>query len=514
MTGLRAAVVFEDEHRAIQAANHEFCEMFGIEAPPAALVGFDCAAALDETAKIFADPAAAVREITGLLARRTQQLGATVRLADGRILERDYVPVVVDGYYRGHLWRYRDMTEAVRNQEALVERGNQLAAANAELARAARMKDEFLAAMSHELRTPLNSILSLAEALRVGAFGELPLEQDDALRMIDEGGRFLLQVINDVLDVSKVEAGRLELAIAETEVEHLVRAVVRLNREAAQQKGSELEVEVAESARFLWADPLRLKQMLTNLVSNALKFTERGGRAGVRVWTDPETLWAHVAVWDTGTGIAPEDLPRLFQPFVQLDARLSRAHAGTGLGLALVHRLARLHGGRVDVESAPGKGTTFTICLPPAVGTLPDESPRAPQSDPTRVAPPPSHRVAPLVLIADDNEVVVKVMERFLSFRGYRVSVARNGREAVDRVAALQPDLVMMDIQMPGMDGFEAIQQIRADPAGTVIPIIALTALAMPGDRERCLRAGATEYLSKPVPFERLIATVAGLLGG
>ena len=264
------------------------------------------------------------------------------------------------------------------------ERTADLRAANAELARAMRIKDEFLASMSHELRTPLNTILGMAETVQEGIFGAINDEQTDALRRIEESGRHLLALINDILDLSKVEAGKLDLIIEDVGMAVIVQASLRLVSQLARQKNLRITSSIDRAVGMIQADSRCLKQMLVNLLSNAVKFTPEAGVIGLDVVGDAAAQRIHLTVWDTGIGIAADDLPRLFQPFVQLDSRLARQYAGTGLGLALVQRMAALHGGSVAVESTLGQGSRFTITLPwPAAVVVAD---RLDTSD--RVAPP------------------------------------------------------------------------------------------------------------------------------
>jgi CheY-like chemotaxis protein/anti-sigma regulatory factor (Ser/Thr protein kinase) len=268
----------------------------------------------------------------------------------------------------------------------------------------------------------------------------------------------------------------------------------------------------------LHTDARRLKQILVNLLSNAVKFTPDGGKVGLEVTGDAAQQAVHLTVWDTGIGIANDDLARLFQPFVQLDSRLARQYSGTGLGLALVYRMVEMHGGSVTVASEPGAGSRFTVSLPwrSTDGAVePDRS--APTQELTtgdRAAQEQASALAnSAILLAEDNEASIATISDYLGLRGYQVMVARNGAEAVARASELQPALILMDIQMPGMDGIEATRRIRAQGSLMSIPIIALTALAMPGDRERCLEAGADDYLSKPVSLKGLAAAIETLLG-
>jgi len=264
------------------------------------------------------------------------------------------------------------------------------------------------------------------------------------------------------------------------------------------------------------ADMRRLKQILVNLLSNAVKFTPEGGQIGLTVTGDAERQVITFGVWDTGIGIAPEDLPRLFKPFVQVDSSLSRQHEGTGLGLALVTRLTDLHGGSLTVESEPGQGSSFMVSLPwqDSWGSTEKPEPVEALSEISGLrrmtVKPRAER--PLILLAEDNEANIQLMVDYLTDEGYRIVVARNGEEAVDRARDECPALILMDVQMPNIDGLEATRRLRADPQHASTPIIAVTALAMPEDRARCLAAGANDYLSKPISLKKLARTIADYL--
>ncbi len=521
--------------------------------------------------------------------------------------------------------------------QRVAERTADLSAANAALARAVRLKDEFLASMSHELRTPLNAILGLSEALQEQVYGPLNPDQLKTLHTIAESGRHLLNLINDILDLSKIEAGKLELQIDTVFVESVCQASLRLIREAANKKRLKVHSTLDSTVATLQADERRLTQILVNLLSNAVKFTPDGGSIGLEAAGDDEHAGVRFTVWDTGIGIAEEDMSRLFQPFVQLDSSLARQHSGTGLGLSLVYRMVDMHGGSIRVESQAGAGSRFSVLLPsrrpaeaaelvagtpaeaPAIvairrALVVEDSPAAAgqlvrylaelgaqatlhaveegvvdkaleiqpdvilldillpnpvgwdvlarlKAEPrTRhiqvvivsvvddaargqalgaadflVKPvsrqqlrsalsrlrPPAERAAPpapaldrppheqpLILLAEDNENNILTLSGYLQVKGYRLVVARNGGEAIERATEEKPALILMGVQMPGMDGLEATRHIRADRALGNIPIVALTALAMPGDRERCLQAGANDYLSKPVSLKQLAETI------
>jgi len=389
--------------------------------------------------------------------------------------------------------------------QRVAERTADLSSANVELARAARLKDEFLANMSHELRTPLNTILGMSEAWQEEVYGSLNRKQLDSLHHIEESGRHLLTLINDILDLSKIEVGQLVLDIEPVFVPDLCQASLRLVQQSAHKKQLSVVLNLDPDVSVIAGDERRLKQILVNLLSNAVKFTSSGGQIGLEVQASLDKTRVAFTVWDTGIGIAAADIPRLFQPFMQLDSRLAREYGGTGLGLSLVYRMTRLHQGSVSLQSEPGQGSRFTVSLPwqeeMKVGNA-----AAVSSIPSYSTP-----LSGTILLAEDNEANVQTYVSYLSAKGYQVIVTRNGQEVLDIVPIILPDVILMDIQMPHTDGLQVMQRLRQEARTATIPIIALTALAMPGDRERCLAAGANEYLSKPVALKQLIATVEAI---
>ena len=396
---------------------------------------------------------------------------------------------------------------------------------NQELARATRLKDEFLANMSHELRTPLNAILGMTEGLSDGVFGQTNSLQRKALSTIERSSLHLLELINDILDVAKIEAGHIDLDLAPTSVLRLCQSSLVFIKQQAVKKQIQISLDIAPHLPDLQVDERRIRQVLINLLSNAVKFTPSGGSITLTVTVKPDRFSSGVAILsetlpvsnqylrltitDTGIGISPQDLPRLFQPFVQIDSTLNRQYQGTGLGLALAKHFVELHGGAVGVSSEVGRGSTFTIDLPchPPTSTWPQDRESSP---PERIVLP--GKPSPQILLAEDNEANIQTICSYLRAKGYQMLIAKNGREAIQMTQTYEPDLILMDIQMPDMDGLMAIQQIRQNPAFLQTPIIALTALAMKGDRERCLEAGANNYLAKPVKLKQLISCIQQLL--
>jgi PAS domain S-box-containing protein len=415
-------------------------------------------------------------------------------------------------------------TRVAQRTQELQYTNQQLSVANSELARATRLKDEFLANMSHELRTPLNAVLGMSEGLMTGVFGDLNERQMRSLSLIETSGRHLLELINDILDVAKIGAGKLELELSSVGIEYLCKSSLNFVKQIANQKNIQLKLSINHSIKMITVDERRMRQALINLLSNAVKFTPKGGKICLEVKLQEreateltsECSYAMIfSIIDTGIGISSEDISNLFQAFVQIDSSLNRQYAGTGLGLTLVKQLVEMHGGCVSVASQVGEGSSFSIVLPYRESI---------ELDKLDKAEPPSNSfgegynqvsnlennlaVNPLILMADDNPINIETFSNYLTSRGYRLIFASDGQEAINMTIAQNPDLILMDIQMPVLDGISAIESIRANPDINNIPIVALTALAMIGDREKCLAVGANEYLAKPVQLSHLVTVI------
>lgn len=368
-------------------------------------------------------------------------------------------------------------------------------------------KSQFLANMSHEIRTPMNGVLGMTELLLATPLTD---KQRHMAHTVQQSAASLLRVINDILDYSKIEAGMLQLEHTDVDLSHLFDDAVRLFSEVARQKGLSLSVEIASSIpTALQGDPTRLRQILLNLIGNAIKFTTNGS---ITVSADclkrsAEQILLRVIVRDTGIGIPRESQQRVFDAFAQADGSTTRKFGGTGLGLAIVKLLVHLMGGTVDLESVPGLGTTFGFTVPLDV---------RPDNEMSSVVVQPHHIPATLhgkILLAEDNVVNREIAVAMLELLGCTVDSAEDGQEALAAVDAQAYDLVLMDCQMPNLDGLKASRLIREQenqhPHRRRLPIVALTANAMEGDREQCLAAGMDGYLTKPFTFDQLLHALA-----
>ena len=400
-------------------------------------------------------------------------------------------------------------SENERTKQELMEREVRKQEAEA----ANRLKSEFLATISHEVRTPMNAVIGMAGIL---LDSDLTSEQRQHALVLKDSGDALLMLLNDILDLSKIEAGQVELEILDFELMGLLESMKSLWESRLQSKGLQLTIGIAPDVPLvLKSDPTRIRQILFNLISNASKFTEHGG-ISIEIskrHADDDRLELRFAVTDTGMGITPEARSRLFNKFSQADGSTTRKFGGTGLGLAICKELTQLLGGEIDVESVPGRGATFWFTIWCALGDSNAIDTDVRMSDTAFTDISGTDRSL-RILVAEDNHVNQVVLQALLSKTGHRIDMVANGSEAVSAVIRGPYDLVLMDIHMPEMDGVTASRRIR-ELSGEVgkLPIIALTANAMKGDREKYIAAGMTDYVSKPINPRKLIMAIARCTG-
>ncbi|WNF54152.1 ATP-binding protein [Pseudomonas sp. SG20052] len=433
------------------------------------------------------------RRLAGSLSQPIRDIGHAVKA----IQEGDYktpLPIVDDtelGALSQHINNLaQGLEQASREQQQAMA---QLIQTREEAEKANNAKSDFLAMMSHELRTPMNGVLGMLQLLETTDMTE---EQIEYAALASESTEHLLKVINDILDFSRIERSELELEHIPFNLADLISSCAQSFQHSAAQRGLDLALAIPEDMRALQVqgDPTRIRQILVNLVGNALKFTEQGRVSIEPQWQslDHELLWFTCTVRDSGIGISAESLELMFNAFQQADSSISRRYGGTGLGLPIARTLAERMGGTLRAQSEEGRGSVFTLEIPLALykQSLPELKPRTQSGD--------GHGEGRNVLLVEDNPVNQTVIEAMLRSLGFTVSVATDGAQAVQSAKSLIFEAILMDCRLPIIDGYEATRQIRLLPGCADLPIIALTANALQGDREACLSAGMNDYLAKP----------------
>jgi signal transduction histidine kinase/DNA-binding response OmpR family regulator len=424
-----------------------------------------------------------IRKLLAVEKRVSRERDYSIRLAPEA---NDEVGKLIDGF--------NEMLTEIRARDAEL----QVAKENAESAN--KTKSAFLANMSHELRTPLNAIIGYSEMMQEDASDLGYHELIPDLKKVHTAGRHLLDLINDILDLSKIEAGKMELSPESFDVRALVEQLAQTVKPLIEQNANVLELQVAANVETMVADPMRTRQILLNLVGNATKFTKKGTiTLQVSRMRDDRGEWVRFAIRDTGIGMSQEQVGRLFQAFVQADSSTTRQYGGTGLGLAISQAFAQRMGGRIDVASELGKGTTFTVHLPAS----PDARKRTDavrDTDVDRYAnASPSRETT--ILVIDDDRTVRDLMVRMLNKEGFRVVTAWGAKEGLRLAREIRPSVITLDVIMPELDGWWTLSQLKADPDLADVPVILIT---MVDDRQKAFTLGAADYMVKPIDRERL----------
>jgi signal transduction histidine kinase/DNA-binding NarL/FixJ family response regulator len=496
---LPTGVILEDEAHRVLHVNVQFCQLFDLLTPSEMLEGLYTADIFDLVKDSCQQPDLFKEETGRLYQQGVDDYTTALTLSGGRILECSYVPIVADNELAGHLWQFKDITASKQAKDELIK-------AKEQAEESARAKENFLANISHEMRTPMNGILGIADLLAKTELGE---EQQNYLQLIKASGQNLLVIINDILDAAKIKSGKLHLEKIPFNMVDAVTSAYNALIYKAEEKNLEFTLEPFYIEHpYVEGDPYRLNQVLLNLLNNALKFTTEGEVAlGVTALDETETsLTLEFMVKDSGIGIAQENLEIIFEGFTQVHSGSDRKFGGTGLGLSICKTLVQQMGGDIWAESTMNQGSTFRFVLTFAKAEKPVE-------EPVEVLDFKSLGKV-RVLLAEDNEVNLFLTQSLMENWGFSVDTAVNGQEAVDLACQHSYDVVLMDIQMPELNGIDATRLIRnlADHQKANVPIIALTANAFPEDYKHYLSNGMNDYLSKPYKENALFRKIAANL--
>ncbi|MEY2482006.1 MAG: hypothetical protein QOK24_534 [Verrucomicrobiota bacterium] len=502
-------ILVTDEHGKIITWNRKFIEIWRV--PKEVIEAREHRQLYELTGQQFADPKEFSDRINAIYAESPAETFEVLETADGRVFERNSKIQRVEERNVGRVWSFREITERKRaeTERELLLVSEREARERAEME--TRMKDEFLATLSHELRTPLNAILGWANIVRTA---ENPAEIAEGLEVIERNARSQAQIIEDLLDMSRIISGKVRLDVQRVDLLPVITTAIESVKPMAAGKEIRLTSVLDPLAGPISGDPARLQQILWNLLTNALKFTPKGGR--VHVVLERVDSHLEISVNDSGRGIAPDFLPHVFDRFRQADASSTREQRGLGLGLSIVKNLAELHGGSVSARSpGPNKGSSFTIMLPVATAVSNDEVRRHPRAGSGETVREKLDLQDVRVLAVDDEADARLLIKRILSACGAQVETADSGAAAIPILRRTKPHVLIMDIGMPNEDGYTVMRKMRelAGDEGGNVAAIALTAFARSEDRRRAVLSGFQMHMAKPVEAPELIAMVASLAG-
>ena len=493
LESLHGGILVEDAQRKIVRTNKNFCIMFGIDMEPEKLIGFDCETAAHVAKSLFEEEDEFINFLNASLIKKEPAYGKVFNLKDGRVFSIDFISMNLNDDFIGTLWKYSDITEQKKNEQLLIDDKNHAE----EMAKA---KQLFLANMSHEIRTPMNAIMGLSGLLESSELNEEQLKYTKAIKKASEN---LLVVINDILDISKMDVDKLRIELEAFDFNEFIHQLKDLLTFKIKEKGLEFDVQVSKNAPpYLITDHFRLNQILINIIGNAIKFTNRGGIA-LHVDAKPiddKSAEIIFQITDTGIGIEEENLKKIFEVFSQEYANTAKKFGGTGLGLSISNKLSILLGGSLQLNSRKNHGSTVTINIPMQIATADDVEKLKINIDEIDIS-------GKRVLIVDDYEFNRLLANRLSTNFKCIASEAKNGLEALMKIVSLDYDVILMDIQMPVMNGYEALELIRAFKIKT--PIIALTANASSEEKDKCLQMGFDDYLTKPFKPEDLKIVIA-----
>jgi signal transduction histidine kinase/DNA-binding NarL/FixJ family response regulator len=485
ISNLGKGILVEDENHLVVLVNQQFCDLFHIPVSPEQMVGFNCLDALQESLFLFKNPEEVKEEIIGMMGKQVAVIGKEVQFLDGRILERDYVPIIIENTFKGQLWSYADVTQNRQLQRALLDAKNK--AVHSEKAKSA-----FLSNMSHEIRTPMNAVIGLAEQL---SMTELNDQQQYFVKNISDSANGLLGIINDILDMAKIEAGKMNIERGVISLAEISKSVENILKPKAEEKGLSLHTQFDESIENrLIGDGVRIRQILMNILGNAIKFTAVGSiESRIELLKNEEhQQLIQLVCEDSGIGIAEESLKKIFDEFYQENSSNTNGETGSGLGLSITHQLVNMMGGKIWIESKKGIGTKVFIQIPFEKAADTDLAVAHGDDDLK------SFIAGKRILIVEDNKVNRVIFSLMLNNLQVLVDEAENGLDALELIDKNSYDLVLMDIQMPVMDGPSTLANIRKK-YGDELPVIALTAAAFKSEVIHMLNLGFADCITKPI---------------